>query len=779
LDGDTGYISTPDHADFTLGAGDWTFDFWIKYPDLLGTTTATIFSKRQDANNYYRLQATVVDYGIVKGIDLLFTRKEGAVLTNYNKITTIPDILSGAWHHIELCNSGGHLLCFVDGVLYYTDAWELIEFSDITGAFEIGRFGDGSDYLNAYIDEFRYSLGVARHTANFTPATSAYKRATVDDEYTALLFHITGTHGALVVSDVLGLTSFTDYTASTLSSTINTSQYKFSPASFFCGGTDASKGIATTVAGTAPRARIWYRSYATIDTWVRFVDFAAVHPIYTMGVQIQYDQTGANKRFTVNATSVSITDALVADTWYHFAFVKNGMTLSIYIDGVLAGTIDITTAIASWDTVSKCAAQRVGIGCFIGYGVSNAYFDEYRISPDIQRWTSNFTPPTEEYGSIYFDKEIIESITVSDLVYDLSGDLRSDIASISDVMEAVREVPGDTDEPATFSDDWEVVKQAERENVEPFSLSDVYDTQIDFYPLQVESMGISDIFDAEQNYYEPGLFVTLPGLTFEATGQDGAVGTLNISIPALIFSSQGSDPPRGTINVTLPPLFAGLNGQINEQGTLTVTLPALLFSGTEIAGTTGVLSVSLPALEIDFSGNLSAEGTLTVSIPMFKMASDVLPDSYLNMVLNIRNAALTLYDNYDFNSLCRFNGKHFGATKTGIFDLDTGDLDGDDIIDWNFRTGFLDMEQKTTKKLRQAWLSYKSSGNIMLTVIQPDGTEYEYTLEGIENDDTGLRVKFGRGLASKYVALDIKGVDGSTITLDTLRLTLDKLSSMR
>jgi hypothetical protein len=166
-------------------------------------------------------------------------------------------------------------------------------------------------------------------------------------------------------------------------------------------------------------------------------------------------------------------------------------------------------------------------------------------------------------------------------------------------------------------------------------------------------------------------------------------------------------------------------------------------------------------------------------MPALTLSTYLVLQSYLNMVMNIRNAALTLYDNYDFNSLCRFNGKHFGATKTGIFDLDTGDLDDDDIIDWNFRTGYLDMEQKTTKKLRQAWLSYKSSGNIILTVVQPDGTEYEYTLEGIETDDTGLRVKFGRGLASKYVALDVKGVDGSTITLDTLRLTLDKLSAMR
>jgi len=162
------------------------------------------------------------------------------------------------------------------------------------------------------------------------------------------------------------------------------------------------------------------------------------------------------------------------------------------------------------------------------------------------------------------------------------------------------------------------------------------------------------------------------------------------------------------------------------------------------------------------------------------MAQGILSDDVnLSMVMNIRNAALTLYTNYNFNSLCRFNEKHLGATSTKIYDLDTGTLDDTAEIDWNFRTGYLDMEQKTTKKLRQAWLSYKSSGNIILTIIQPDGTEYEYTLEGIETAETGLRVKFGRGLTSKYVALDIKNVDGSSITLDTLQLTLDKLAMRR
>ena len=39
----------------------------------------------------------------------------------------------------------------------------------------IGRYGDYNDfYMNGWIDEFRFSKGIARWTANFTPPTSAY-----------------------------------------------------------------------------------------------------------------------------------------------------------------------------------------------------------------------------------------------------------------------------------------------------------------------------------------------------------------------------------------------------------------------------------------------------------------------------------------------------------------------------------------------------------------------------------------------------------------------------
>jgi hypothetical protein len=101
------------------------------------------------------------------------------------------------------------------------------------------------------------------------------------------------------------------------------------------------------------------------------------------------------------------------------------------------------------------------------------------------------------------------------------------------------------------------------------------------------------------------------------------------------------------------------------------------------------------------------------------------------------------------------------------------------LIDWNFRTGYLDLEQKAKKKLKQAWLSYKTNGDLILTVVQPDGESFEYHLEGIDTTEAGVRVKFGKGLRSKYVALDVKNLDGSTITLDAIKLVLEKTSKPR
>jgi hypothetical protein len=284
--------------------------------------------------------------------------------------------------------------------------------------------------------------------------------------------------------------------------------------------------------------------------------------------------------------------------------------------------------------------------------------------------------------------------------------------------------------------------------------------------LTVQFDGIVDV--------QGTLQFTLPMPTVYMTSHSSAEGILNVTIPKYSIKLTGSQDTQGSLNITLPMLSFRAAGSINESGSLNVTIPMLRFTGEAEIGNEGTLNITLPMYRIAMDGMVSAEGELNVTIPMILFHAEQAAEAgdYLNMVMNTKNKALSLFQNYDFNSLCAFGGKHFGATDTGIFDLDSDTKDNGAMIEWNWKTGYLDLEQIQKKKLVEAWLSYKTDGDIKFTVIQPNGEEYEYILQGIDPTETGLRLKFGRGIRTKYVALNVSNIDGSSIDLDELKLHL-------
>jgi hypothetical protein len=273
--------------------------------------------------------------------------------------------------------------------------------------------------------------------------------------------------------------------------------------------------------------------------------------------------------------------------------------------------------------------------------------------------------------------------------------------------------------------------------------------------------------------------ITIPHLILQADGLPSIIGNLSAELPSLALTAEMLRGATGSLDTSIPKMSLFAAGILSAVGVASISIPRLFSTGTVLRGATGSLDQDIPPLTLSATGILSCSGTGAVTLPALTLTSTFILQSYLNMVMNIRNAALTLYDNYDFNSMCRFNGKHFGATKTAIYNLDLGTTDAGTLIDWNFRTGYLDLEQKSKKKLRQTWLSVKTNGNLILTVAQPNGDEYEYSVEGVDITEEGIRVKCGKGIRSKYVAIDLKNVDGSTITLDVLKLHLEKLGGTR
>jgi hypothetical protein len=165
FDGTGDYIDTPDHADFDVGAGDFTIDCWLRPDDLNeigyvcgqgpsnGAVTSTSWEIGLNADD--SVQGDVCTGATIK------TAK-----------TATSKYAAATWCHVALVRNGNTLTIYVNGVPGATTA-NLTGITVNTSANKptIGRCGEytgGSYYYKGYIEEFRFSKGIARWTGDFS-----------------------------------------------------------------------------------------------------------------------------------------------------------------------------------------------------------------------------------------------------------------------------------------------------------------------------------------------------------------------------------------------------------------------------------------------------------------------------------------------------------------------------------------------------------------------------------------------------------------------------------
>ena len=152
----------------------------------------------------------------------------------------------------------------------------------------------------------------------------------------------------------------------------------------------------------------------TVEGWWYFAANSGTIPFILMGTGvdatpahysdwIMYRNGSGNFSFgqysnTGNTFQVFGSFSPTLNTWYHIAVSRSGTNLRGFIDGVQQGsTITDSTA---W--TNKSGSRPLRMGRFIGGGGTSSYFNGYaqdvRISKGLARYTSNFTPPTTEFG---------------------------------------------------------------------------------------------------------------------------------------------------------------------------------------------------------------------------------------------------------------------------------------------------------------------------------------------------------------------------------------------
>lgn len=165
------YIDTPASSDFNLGTRDWTIDFWF---DMLGLGAGTNRAiAGQVPGGLGPASNTSFFLVFLTTNKIRLTTSDG---TTNPLITGSTAITAAGLHHLEICRTGNFLQMYLDGVKDATDVSMSGTIPSSSAKFAVGRAGEDTTNPSfaGLIDEFRLSVGIARHTANFTPPTSAY-----------------------------------------------------------------------------------------------------------------------------------------------------------------------------------------------------------------------------------------------------------------------------------------------------------------------------------------------------------------------------------------------------------------------------------------------------------------------------------------------------------------------------------------------------------------------------------------------------------------------------
>jgi hypothetical protein len=150
-------LSAPSNAGFGVGTGDFTIEAFVCVPVLSGFHFLFDTTSRSSAAGFSIYLASDGSVGVGGGAG----------------VASSPGAYSaGSYPHLAVARQSGVMRIFLGGAQVASGS-AATDYP--TTGITLGSIYDGSgNYLRGYIDEFRFTKGVARYTAAFTPPTAAF-----------------------------------------------------------------------------------------------------------------------------------------------------------------------------------------------------------------------------------------------------------------------------------------------------------------------------------------------------------------------------------------------------------------------------------------------------------------------------------------------------------------------------------------------------------------------------------------------------------------------------
>ena len=136
----------------------------------------------------------------------------------------------------------------------------------------------------------------------------------------------------------------------------------------------------------------------TIESWINFPSFATPQVILDQRVLnishqlVAYVDTSGKPNIYIQIypsnPNIIYNVTLSTNTWYHLAFVRNGNTMTCYVNGIAASnTLDVSL----YNNTSS--STRIGVIGLDFSGYTKGYISNLRVVKGVAVYTGNFTPP--------------------------------------------------------------------------------------------------------------------------------------------------------------------------------------------------------------------------------------------------------------------------------------------------------------------------------------------------------------------------------------------------
>lgn len=361
-----------------LGSGNFTIEWWQNLSN--ATRVAGNLTGPWAANNWTA--------GCDSGTTFVF------YVYNYNTGTPMltGTIAYNTWQHIAITRSGNTWRMYINGVLQSTITSSAALDGGSSHRAVIGSSGytagGAGEYATGYISNYRIVKDVALYTSAFTPPA-------------APLSVISGTSILTCQSNRFRDASNNNFA---LTKVGDTSVTAFSPFNNLL-----TSGYSTSVNGgsgyfdgsdylTVPANATAFglgSSNFTLECWVYETDIS-----YNVGYMgcwstsyILYREGPTYRFYYFGPTGSPLTPSIsaVANTWTHLAIVRNGSTLTFYVNGVVGATANVGTS----------AFNNPSNPFYIGANQDNpsvtsmkGYMAGARLVKGTAVYTAAFTPPT-------------------------------------------------------------------------------------------------------------------------------------------------------------------------------------------------------------------------------------------------------------------------------------------------------------------------------------------------------------------------------------------------